>query len=58
MPPPDPPEVFTPVFLQFEILGERVGTKFFFLPFLRGVFFFPMCPYSKYSEFCGEFKNV
>ena len=22
------------------------------------VFFYPMCLYSKYSEFCGEFKNV
>ena len=26
---------------------------------MEGVFFFhPMCLYSKYSEFCGEFKNV
>ena len=44
-PPPDPPKVFEPVFLQFEILGERVGAKgaeiFFFLPFLRGVLFSP-----------------
>ena len=26
-PPPDPPKVFEPVFLQFETLGERVGAK-------------------------------
>ena len=26
-PPPQPPKVFEPVFLQFEILGERVGAK-------------------------------
>ena len=27
-PPPDPaPKVFEPVLLQFQILGERVGTK-------------------------------
>ena len=62
-PPPHsrPPKVFEPVFLQFEILGERVGAegaKMSFLPFLRGGFFYPMCLYSKYSEFCGEFKNV
>ena len=60
-PPSDPPKVFEPVFLQFEILGERVGAKgaeIFFLPFLRRCFFYPMCLYSKYSEFCGEFKNV
>ena len=57
-PPPDPPKVFEPVSLQFEILGERVGTKgaeIFFLPFLRGYIFFfhPMCLYSK----CSELEN-
>ena len=45
-PPPDPPKVFEPVFLRFEILGERVGAKGaenVFLPFLRGyMFFHPM----------------
>ena len=35
--PPDPPKVFEPIFLQFEILGEGVGAKgaeifFFALP--------------------------
>ena len=41
-PPPDPPKVFEPIFLQFEILGERVGAKGTenFLPFLRGYFCF------------------
>ena len=42
-PPPDPPKVFEPVFLPFEILGERVGAKgaeIFFLLFLRGYIFF------------------
>ena len=61
-PPSDPSKVFEPVFLQFEILGERGGRlrgRKKFLPFLRGyLFFHPMCLYSKYSEFCGEFKNV
>ena len=45
-PPPDPPKVFEPVFLQFEILGERVGaegTEIFFLHFLTGFFFFTRC---------------
>ena len=33
--------------------------EFFFLPFLRGFFFLnPFCLCSKYSEFCGDFKNV
>ena len=35
-PPPDPPKVFEPVLLQFEILEERVGAKgaenYFFCP--------------------------
>ena len=65
-PPPSPPasrtpKVFEPVFLQIEILRERVGTEGaenLSFPFLRGYFFYPMCLYSKYSEFCGEFKNV
>ena len=30
------------------VLGIRQGEIFLFDP---------MCPYSKYSEFCGEFKN-
>ena len=59
--PPDPPQVFEPVFFQFEISGERVGAtgaEFFFV-FLEEVFsFYPMCLYSKYSQFSGEFKNV
>ena len=41
-----PPKVFEPVFLQFEVLGERVGAKgaeIFFLPFLRGYIFFTLC---------------
>ena len=57
-PPPRPPEVFEPVFLQFEVLGESVGAegaKIFLL--LRGYLFYPICLHSKYSEFCGEFKN-
>ena len=61
-PPPDPPKIFEPVLLQFEILGARVGAKgaefFFFWPFLRGYLFLSYGLYSKYSEFCGEFKNV
>ena len=40
--PPDPPKVFEPMFLQFEILGERVGAKgakIFFFALPEGVFF-------------------
>ena len=45
-PPPEAAKVFEPVFLQFEILGERIGAKgaenfFFALP--EGVFFFTPC---------------
>ena len=61
LPPSRPPKVFQPVFLQLEILGERVsakGAENFFLALLRGYFFNPMCLFSKYSEFCGELKNV
>ena len=50
-PPPDPSKVFEPVFLQFEILGERVGAKgaeVFSLPFMRGyIFFFTLCLYTQ-----------
>ena len=28
-----------------------------FLASRRGFFFYPMFLHSKYSEFCGEFKN-
>ena len=35
--------------------AEGVGQ--FFLACRRGIFFsYPMCPYSKCSDFCGEFK--
>ena len=53
-PPPDPPpKVFEPVFLQFEILGERVGAKGAetFFPLLRGCFFFPtLCVYTQNTQ--------
>ena len=53
-PAPDPPKVFKPVFLQFEILGERVGAEGaedFFLPFLRGYFFFfALCVYAQNTQ--------
>ena len=47
------PKVFEPVFLQFEILGERVGAKgaenfFFALP--EGVFFFTRCVYTQNTQ--------
>ena len=49
-PPPDPPKIFQPVFLQFEILGERVGPKApkFFLPFLR--VFSTLCVYTQNTQ--------
>ena len=39
---PDPPKVFEPVFLPFEILGEIVGTKGakFFFAHPEAVYFF------------------
>ena len=44
-PPPDPPKVLEPVFLQFEILGE-----IFFAP-PEGVFFlFTLCVYSQNTQ--------
>ena len=52
-PPPDPPKVFESVFLQFEILGERVGAKgaeILFLPFLRRCFFFIRCVYTQSTQ--------
>ena len=45
-PPPNPPKVFKPVFLQFEILEERLGVENLFFPFLRG-FFFTLCVYTQ-----------
>ena len=51
-PPPDPPKVFEPLFLQFEILGERVGTEGaenLFTPFLRG-FCFTRCVYTQNTQ--------
>ena len=57
---PDPPKVFEPVFLQFEILEARVRAEKKIFALLEGLSFFlhPMRLYSKYSEFCGEIKNV
>ena len=51
-PPPDPPKVLGPVFLQFEILGERVGAKGakFFFAFPEGVFFFTLCVYTQNTQ--------
>ena len=53
-PPPDPPQLFEPVFLQFEILGERVsaeGAENFLWPFLRGYFFFfTLCVYTQNTQ--------
>ena len=36
--------------------GHQRCQRFFFLADGRGKLFDPMCLYSKYSEFCGEFK--
>ena len=55
-PSPDPPKVFEPVFLHFEILGERVGAKgaenFLALP--EGVFFFTRCVYTQNAQNFAE----
>ena len=60
LPPPPlhtPPKFWNPSFSNLRFRGK--GSKIF-LPLPEGVFFFyvPMCLYSKYSEFCGEVKNV
>ena len=53
-PPPDPPKIFEPVFLQFEILGERVGAEgaeFFFFALPEGVFlFFTLRVYTQNTQ--------
>ena len=53
-PSPDPPpKVFEPVFLQFEILGERVGAKGANSPPpppLPEGFFFPLCIYTQNTQ--------
>ena len=43
LPPPDPPKVLEPVFLQFEIWGKGLAPKApkKIFPFLRGNFFLP-----------------
>ena len=50
---PDPPKVFDPVYLQFEIVGERAGAKgaeFFFFCTSEGVFFFTLCVYTQNTQ--------
>ena len=54
---PPPPPLQTPKWL-YRTMGF-VGAGDFDLGIWQGeIFLFdPMCLYSKYSEFCGEFKN-
>ena len=64
-PPPlhTPPKFSNPSFSNLRFWGKGSAPKalkIFLCPSRGRIFFFfcPMCLYSKYSEFCGEFKNV
>ena len=48
----EPPEVFEPVFPQYEISGERGGAKGaeIFFPFFRGYTFFTLYAYSQNTK--------
>ena len=59
-PPSDPPKFSNLSFSNLRFWGKVLAPKALelFFGLLRGIFFFyPVCLYSKYSEFCGEFKN-
>ena len=57
-PPPPPPKCSDPAFCNLRFSGKLLTPKALknILGLPRGGFFFsPVCLYSKYSEFCGEF---
>ena len=52
-PPPDPPKVFEPVFFHLRFWGKGLAPKapkLFFLPFLRGYFFFTLCVHTQNTQ--------